>query len=135
MTKTTKTKRYTMLDMMIAVQTGPSVYHIVQNGHMEYAGTDWRRAGAQMAWLRIYRWGEVCFFKDGKLTETLRAPEYQEPPPPSEAVEIQVTAAMVKALREVIDDHRRPGSRLQVLKEGLQAALRAYYDNKGNGSS
>lgn len=133
MTKRTTPKKLTMLDLMTK-PSGPAEYHIIQGGNLEYAGTDWAKAGKMMSWLRKYRWAEVNFFKDGNLKETLPEPVYKEPPPPDDTDEIQVTAAMVRALNEVINDPKRRGPYLQVLKEALRAALRAYYDNKGNGS-
>ena len=130
LTMTTKPKKYTMLDMM-NTPSGPAEYHLIQGGHLAYAGTDWRRVGAMMAWLRQYRCGEVNFFKNGVLTETLPEPKYEEPPPPSEEEEIQVTAAMVRAANEVLhSDQSHPY--LRVIKHALQAALRAYYDEKAN---
>ncbi|WKV22078.1 hypothetical protein Phage2-1_00078 [Achromobacter phage 2-1] len=117
-------RKLTMLDLMTVPQ-GPSEYHIIQGGQLEYAGTDWTRVGTMMAWLRSYRWGEVAVFKNGSLIETLNEPKVKEPPAPT--THPRVTINMIRAAKAVLDTETYPG--IKCIKRALEAALEVQYED------
>ena len=118
--KTTEPRRLTMLDLMVAPK-GPPQYTLIQGGQLEYSGEDWRKAGQMMSWLRSYRWGEVCFFKDGVLMETLEEPKYEEPPRPR--TRPAVTVKMIRAAQAVVDHSSQLD--FKTLKRVIEAAIEA----------
>lgn len=118
----TKNNRLTMGDL-ITRPSSATVYRIVQNGIIEYEGTDWVRVGRMMSWLRSYRWAEVLFYKNDKLTETLEEPKVEEPEPPKERSKPEVTAAMVRAAVTELSNSAHPY--MTCVKRAIEAALDA----------